>query len=228
MDTLIDDLTQLINKHLDVVNSVLFGNTENFDLIGNKKWMIYYVNSNEAGFYKILETLDLKTLRFIETHMIGDDNNFYFFKILVNKMLLCGLVKSAVRYTFKKDSNHFQTKEVRFLIRKLIKYNRTINISNDQITGLTKIYMSYRQILLNQNAHNIDTAEDVKIIQDLYHYGDQKLIEYYERFIFSDEKNQFYIDDLHFKDKFIGLVKKGLDVNHLIQRFAEDQSYIKF
>ena len=204
MDTLVGDLLQLVNKHLDVVNSILFGNREDYDLINNKKWMVYYINSNEAGFYNILKTLDLKTLMFLETH---NDRHDVIFEAMIKKMLSLDMAKETVVYMSTKTKIHVDRYKVWFLWRKLIKTRK----HNKVIIALTKYLLGQ----YDQNGHTMD----VKIIEDVYHYGDQSLIKHYEQFVFSD--------GIHFRYKFIGLVKSGQNVDELIQRFEGDVYHTK-
>ena len=208
MDTLVGDLTQLVDKHLDVISSVLFGKTENFDLIGNKKWMVYYINSDEAGFYKILETLDLKTLKFLETHEIKNGVDFDIFTETINRMLSLGLEKHTVRYTLREGSKNIDHDRVEYLLRKLIKTRKH-----------NKVIITLTQLVLGKRDQNGDVMDMKKIIEDVYHYGDQTLIQYYEQSV--------YRDDLHFRHKFIGLVKSGQNVDELIQRFAGDGYHVE-
>lgn len=217
MDTLVGDLTELINKHLDIVNSILLGNTENFDLTGNKKWMVYYVNSNDEGFYRILETLDLKTLRFLETHKVRDDRDFDIFTALIKKMLSLGLVKNAVRFMFKLGIHY---DEVWFLLRTLIKHNHNINRYNKEIKIITELCMVFHRAYIRDNNH--DDPMSSKLIEYIYHYGDHDLIKHYEQSVFANEENELFPDDIHLRYKFIGLVKSGQNVDALFDRFNGD------
>lgn len=233
MDTLFNDLLGVISNYFEVIDSILLGNIEDFRL-DNKKWINYAIYSGHPIFSSILKNLDLQTLEFIYTTTPStrratqiDSNKIYiqiFKKLFPRGYYNANRIKEILLAAKMRPVDEMHLYIWKILIY-LIKINREFNYKllelieavDEMCRKIHVVRLEYRDMDYIDNS--LIYGSD--LITYVYRYGDKRLIDYYEKTVFSAPDNQFDPEsDIEFVFKLIGLVQSGRDAGYLIHRLT--------